>query len=748
MIIQTTRGSTTRTAFVVGLVFALCCSLALRAETPAAAQAPDDAMLAWSGENFTGSVNGYSSLGPAEYVAGDADSGLGSIGDNNIESIEVKDGWEAVLCDYADATGTCRTYSAGVYSALADMADRVSYVCIKRARFVVADSIGSPCSIYNTSPADYALNAIVPISENECRSEFGFRFAPHEPRDSANPTTYNSKVMVLVHNPLIQRANDDSVNVKRLLDTGAWGGNTWNDTDAIAACVARFFEHTSSARMELEMVGTVDMDLWPDNDMLKGSAFAEQAQGDRSISLVEPSDMVDGQEISQMIEHKVRVGGRTVCEWIASGDVDELWFFNAGAFGYAETRLVGPDAYFYNGGSINNIDCGAKTFRIVGPSASRSAKEAIHNYMHGTDDAMKAAYGSAAGLGPSPHWTQLSDDSALRMFLRTRKEVYEEDNNNPVGGCGSAHFPPINPTKPIPGGWANENRYDGGDDLVEWSFPSVCDQMGALSERGPMTPALAQQIRDAAIEITCSKWDCSELGFYEWWFENLSDGAGCQQVEVGNPDGMAHDWWAYIDDPASALVPCDVSAEVQPPPPAAVTPVGPEVMHVVTCLGLNGRVDTNIVNVGDRDAVYRIEFDGLTARAANVAAGDWWRMPITGRSDRAHRVVVKRDSVVVSSATVTVRCDEGSQRVDEPEVQVVNACRNGFGYVLFQFANPTAAQRGWIIEFDGVPNRSTSAAGFAGSIRSVTGRPDGTYDAVIKTDGIITHEVQVDVACP
>lgn len=122
-------------------------------------------------------------------------------------------------------------------------------------------------------------------------------------------------------------------------------------------------------------------------------------------------------------------------------------------------------------------------------------------------------------------------------------------------------------------------------------------------------------------------------------------------------------------------------------------------------------------------------------------------MPITGRPDRDYQVVVTRDGEVVSDATVTVACDADPVVLASPEVQVVNACRANNGYVMFQFANPTDANKAWVIEFEGVTNRSTSAAAYAGSVRAVTGRPDGIYDVLVRTGSTPVANFQVTVAC-
>lgn len=196
-----------------------------------------------------------------------------------------------------------------------------------------------------------------------------------------------------------------------------------------------------------------------------------------------------------------------------------------------------------------------------------------------------------------------------------------------------------------------------------------------------------------------------------------------------------------------ALASTAVSTITTVAPALAADTTGPEVSHVVSCLAGNGRVDTNIVNTGAAPADYRLEFEGLSPRQLTVNALDWWRMPVTGRPNGDYSVTVTRDGAAVSQTTVTVDCTESSGAVSGSDVQIVNACRAGNGYLLFQFLNPSAATRGYVIEFGTIPNRSTSAAPYGQTVRAVTGRPDGMYDWAIRTNGVITHSGQVEVNC-
>ena len=166
----------------------------------------------------------------------------------------------------------------------------------------------------------------------------------------------------------------------------------------------------------------------------------------------------------------------------------------------------------------------------------------------------------------------------------------------------------------------------------------------------------------------------------------------------------------------------------------------------MTCLARNGRVDTNIINVGNAAATYRLAFEGLSPRESVVASRDWWRSPITGRPDGDYTVTVLRNGAVVSSELLTVACDVEPPQVSGSEIQIVNACRGGNGYALFQFANPTAEPRGWVIEFDGVPNRSTGAQPHGAAVRAVTGRPNGEHAYAIRVgfDHIAAGTITVD----
>lgn len=172
----------------------------------------------------------------------------------------------------------------------------------------------------------------------------------------------------------------------------------------------------------------------------------------------------------------------------------------------------------------------------------------------------------------------------------------------------------------------------------------------------------------------------------------------------------------------------------------------PILVPTVTCLAGNGRVDFNILNTTTAPAKFSVTIGALSPRVQTIAAGDWWRSPVTGRPDGRLQVTALMDGETIFDDMLTVACDD-EPAVYSPEVQLINACRAGAGFVAWQFANPTSNTRGYVIEFDGVPNRSTSAAAFGATVRAVSGRPDGTYNYMIRVGSTMVAEGAVTVSC-
>lgn len=175
-------------------------------------------------------------------------------------------------------------------------------------------------------------------------------------------------------------------------------------------------------------------------------------------------------------------------------------------------------------------------------------------------------------------------------------------------------------------------------------------------------------------------------------------------------------------------------------------PTTPNLLEAtVTCLAGNGRIDVNIVNESATAAVYRLEIGTLPPRENTVQSKSWWRSPVTGRPDGPIDVVVKKDATVIYEETVTVACD-ADIAVSTPEVRFLTWCIGGNGIIAAQLANPTDQSRPYILEVDGI-RRSTTAAAHGAAFRGVSGRPNGSYTAIVEIAGQPDVSQVIDVNC-
>lgn len=180
--------------------------------------------------------------------------------------------------------------------------------------------------------------------------------------------------------------------------------------------------------------------------------------------------------------------------------------------------------------------------------------------------------------------------------------------------------------------------------------------------------------------------------------------------------------------------------------PQPTTPTA-EVQLVHSCLAGNGRFDVNIVNTQTALSTYTFNLQGQSPRTRSIPFEGWGRIPITGRLPGSFTAEVLRDGVQIVNETIQVDCDTQSPTVSSPEVSIVNACVGGNGFVLFQMVNPTGSSRPYVIEFDNVPNRSTTAAAYGQAVRGTSGRPDGIYSYRVRTGSTTVKEGAVEVDC-
>lgn len=181
-----------------------------------------------------------------------------------------------------------------------------------------------------------------------------------------------------------------------------------------------------------------------------------------------------------------------------------------------------------------------------------------------------------------------------------------------------------------------------------------------------------------------------------------------------------------------------------------------EVGVLTSCVGGFVRVDVVIENLLDDAATYVVEFshadlDGNPGasrfrKSSRAEALGQTRIAITGRPQFEYiDAEVYRDGEFVEIVSAYEECTE--MLGDIEDVVVSTGCLAGNGLIRYAITNPSASFGVWIIEFEGLRNRSTSAPGLAIALGGISGRADGEYDMTIRQGTRVVWQGSVTVGC-
>ena len=364
---------------------------------------------------------------------------------------------------------------------------------------------------------DRATNAIVSRTQVGSFEDLAEQHLPLYQTEiqSYTAVTEVKKVYVLVYDPVLS-------NTQSLSDY-----LNWNSHAAITQGTIDFFQQASHNHVQYEVAYTTILtDGWP--ELTDGFRYTETTYLAVLNHQIPPpsSAMVNYTKI-------VNTPGLDFCGKLNRGEIDELWVYNGPYFGFWESTLVGPGAYWYNSPPVPGPTACNRLMPIMGPSPERAVPEAVHNFGHRTESTMTEVYGSWQQNRTSHNWERF----ALVKHLSP---------NYAYSGCGNIHFPPnatsdYNYNNPAT---VNTNC----DDFA--NYPNLSD------------PPAVQP-------VTCSAWSCDHLAYLGYWFSHLPANPAC------GPDSVANDWWKYFANPALALNPPDACLTTPTPTPTATHTLTP-----------------------------------------------------------------------------------------------------------------------------------------------------------------------------
>ena len=190
-----------------------------------------------------------------------------------------------------------------------------------------------------------------------------------------------------------------------------------------------------------------------------------------------------------------------------NGEVSEVWVYGPPFAGMYESRLVGPNGFWYNSPPLEHPGL-EKLLPVMGWNYERGVAEALHSYGHRVESAMVHTYGG--------RWdVHAEDPTAWEIFTRIDKDLPGQAH------VGNIHYPPN-----------GMSDYDYGNRRYVITY----------ADNWKRYPILLDQTRT----INCEEWGCSQLGYMRWWFSHLPRYAGVT-------DGVLNNWWYYVIDYDAAV---------------------------------------------------------------------------------------------------------------------------------------------------------------------------------------------------
>ncbi len=336
--------------------------------------------------------------------------------------------------------------------------------------------------------------------------------ATHHASQQSITTTevMNKKVYVLVYDPILSGGQKLSV----------YKG--WNSYTNLTNDLITYFTSTTNNRLNYSVVFTTEVsNVWPVK--IDGFSYTEQTYLDVIDGGV-PHHEPDTADYGQFMNNVTY----DICGKLNRGEIDELWLFGGPWFGFYESRLAGPNGFWYNSPPFDGTACN-KLLPIMGFSYERSLAEMVHDFGHRTEATMTKLYGDWQQNRTAHNWDKFGLVKSLSP-------------NYAYSGCGSIHYPP--------------NAIQAYQYSRQSFTDAICDDFFNYPNLG--TPSTVKQ------PVNCMAWSCTDLGFYGYWFTHLPTFAGVA------PDGYSNDWWQYLVDSNLVQIPYSTLSATMPISGAAI----------------------------------------------------------------------------------------------------------------------------------------------------------------------------------
>lgn len=191
-----------------------------------------------------------------------------------------------------------------------------------------------------------------------------------------------------------------------------------------------------------------------------------------------------------------------VPELIDNETIDEVWMFGGPYFGYWESSMAGPGAFWINGPTYS-VDAD-RPFAVMGFNYERGDAEMLHSLGHRMESSISRYFNGWNIAHPQSDWDRFTANAG-----QTLSGDY---------GVGSIHYP------------AN------GQSDYDYDNPTV---VNSTAEDWLNYP----QLTGATTPVSSASWAGGQLGYMNYWFSHLPQATG-----VNDETGRVNNWWKYAFD--------------------------------------------------------------------------------------------------------------------------------------------------------------------------------------------------------
>jgi hypothetical protein len=299
---------------------------------------------------------------------------------------------------------------------------------------------------------------------------------------SAREVPYVVRVLVINYDPIVEWQGRRV----RLHEAG-----NWNDPRDLAKGYAEDVKKASGGYIEFKIIDWRDVDDFPAK--VDGFRYTEQSY---------LTAMRDGRGWHEPDELDYLLMAKTngLTSLINAGKIDEVWLFGAPYFGYWESAMIGPDAFYINGGVYPDSSF-HRPFAVMGFNYERGVAEMLHDLCHRTESTMSRFFGGWKVEELTTPWAHFAANEI----------------QSGVAAVGTCHYPP-NAEKDYD--YANK-RYvlSSANDWLNWP------KLTGKKER-----------------LNCEAWGGPDYhrNYMVWWFTRLPKSPGL------DTDGRPLNWWKYV----------------------------------------------------------------------------------------------------------------------------------------------------------------------------------------------------------